>query len=70
MAQASAFDQDFVDGYRDGFDPEAPEPAGNRSHRYRHGFQNGRDDRRQWPRASAEVLRFRAQTAEIADGGA
>lgn len=35
-------DQEFVDGYTDGRDPDAPEPSANRSHRYRHSFAVGR----------------------------
>lgn len=33
---------DFADGYRDGRDPDAPEPSANRSHAYRHSFEVGR----------------------------
>lgn len=36
---------EMVEGYMDGFDPETPEPSANRSHSYRHGFANGRADR-------------------------
>ena len=53
----------MVEGYRDGSDPSAPEPSTNRSHSYRHGFANSRDDRSGKPRASyAELVRM----AEIA----
>jgi hypothetical protein len=31
-------DEEFVDGYRDGGDPTAPEPSANRSACYRHSF--------------------------------
>jgi hypothetical protein len=34
--------QEFIDGYRDGRDPDAPEPSANRSHAYRHSFAVGR----------------------------
>ena len=35
---------DMVQGYRDGRDLTSPEPSGNRSHSYRHGFKAGRND--------------------------
>lgn len=35
-------DAEFVAGYRDGRDPNSPEPSDNRSHRYRHSFMVGR----------------------------
>jgi hypothetical protein len=41
MSQA---EDEMVEGYRDGRDPDAPEPSDNRSRAYRHGFQSGRDD--------------------------
>lgn len=34
-----------VQGYRDGFDLDCPEPSANRTHAYRHGFECGRADR-------------------------
>lgn len=56
MIQANA---DMIEGYRDGFDLCVPEPSGNRSHSYHHGFANGRDDRIGNPRASyAELVRM------------
>jgi hypothetical protein len=58
---------EMVDGYRDGFDLSSPEPSANRSHSYRHGFANGRDDRAGRPRASyAELVRM-AELAMEAD---
>ena len=33
---------EFVDGYLDGRDANAPEPSANRSHAYRHSFAVGR----------------------------
>ena len=36
---------DMLQGYMDGLDLSSPEPSGNRSHSYRHGFSNGRYDR-------------------------
>lgn len=47
---------DMVQGYIDGFDRSSPEPSANRSHSYRHGFANGRDDRSGQPRASYQQL--------------
>lgn len=41
MGQAQ---DDMVEGYMDGRDPDAPAPSGNRSIAYAHGFQSGRDD--------------------------
>jgi hypothetical protein len=50
---------DMVEGYRDGFDLSSPEPSDNRSHSYRHGFANGRDDRAGKPRGSyTELVRM------------
>jgi len=60
-------EKEMVEGYRDGLDPSQPEPSGNRSRSYRHGFTNGRDDRANKPRASAEILRLDAEAAIIAD---
>lgn len=54
---------DMVEGYKDGGDPNSPEPSANRSASYRHGFANGRDDLRRDPRASASVLRREAAEA-------
>ena len=58
---------DMVEGYRDGLDLNSPEPSDNRSHSYRHGFANGRDDRAHEPRASAQELRRLADIAIAAD---
>ena len=65
-------DLDMFRGYLDGQDPEAPEPGGNRSAAYRHGFLNARDDARGYARATAEVLRRQAaaiREAEALRGG-
>jgi len=45
------------EGYTDGLDMNNPEPSKNRSHSYRHGFANARDDKRGEPRAPAYILR-------------
>lgn len=58
---------DMLQGYLDGFDLSSPEPSSNRSHSYRHGFANGRDDRHNKPRASASELRSLAREAMEAD---
>jgi hypothetical protein len=64
----SRFEQEMVDGYRDGHDLDAPEPSQNRSRSYRHGFANGRDDRRGKPRAprnsGAESMKVQMFTQE------
>lgn len=36
---------EFVDGYLDGHDPDAPEPSANRSASYRHSFSVARAER-------------------------
>ncbi len=56
--------QEMVEGYRDGFDLDNPEPSDNRSHSYRHGFANGRADKLGKPAfPSAQVARVLAQAA-------
>lgn len=42
-------------GYPDGRKPDSPQPLGNRSHSYRHGFANGRDNLAKHPRATDAV---------------
>jgi len=54
---AAGVNADMVQGYWDGRDLDNPEPGANQSASYRHGFLNGRDDRRGQPRASAAALR-------------
>jgi hypothetical protein len=44
MTERPANDE-MVQGYREGFDLDAPSPSANRSHSYRHGFKNGRADK-------------------------
>ncbi len=58
---------DMVLGYLDGFDLDIPEPSANRSASYRHGFANGRDDRRGKARAPAAQLRIDAEQAMAED---
>ena len=52
---------EMTEGYRDGSDPDCPDPGPNRSEAYRHGFANRRDDLRSEPRASAAWLRTEAE---------
>lgn len=54
-------EDDMMQGFLDGLDPDAPVPSGNRSYSYRHGFANGRDDLAHNPRASAQELREEAE---------
>lgn len=42
---------EMVEGYMDGRKVDSPEPSGNRSRSYRHGFQSGRDDLSRMPSA-------------------
>lgn len=37
--------QDMIEGFMDGYDINAPEPSGNRSYSYKHGFMAGRNDK-------------------------
>ena len=52
---------EMTEGYCDGRDPDTPEPGANRGAAYAHGFANGRDDLRNKPRASGQVLREQAR---------
>lgn len=54
---------EMVRGFLDGYDLSAPEPSDNRSHSYRHGFANGRDDQSRKPRADVAELRRLADLA-------
>ena len=63
-------EDEMLRGYLDGFDPDSPEPSDNRSHSYRHGFANGRDDRAGRPRSTAATLRVLADEAMRKDGAA
>jgi hypothetical protein len=62
-----AFDEDVLDGYRDGFRderPQLPESLGNRTEAYIFGWLNGRDDRLKQPRQSADALRTHASAIQ------
>lgn len=63
----SRFEDEMVEGYLDGRSWDSPEPSANRSHSYRHGFANGRDDLRHQPRAYASRLIEEAAAAIAAD---
>jgi hypothetical protein len=54
---------EMYEGYMDGLSAESPEPSGNRTPAYIHGFLNGRDDRRGCSRAPAVALRIEAAKA-------
>jgi len=56
-------EDEMLEGYLDGFnDVRLNLPDGsNRSPAYKHGWQNGRDDRLNSPRERASVLRSMAQ---------
>lgn len=60
---------DMIEGYQDGRVEDSPEPSANRSHCYRHGFANGRDDLRGQPRTTAAAMRVMAAKAIEADIG-
>lgn len=67
MSDTSFAEGDMLAGYLDGLDLDCPEPSGNRSASYRHGFANGRDDRKGTPRADAKRLRDEAAEAIARD---
>lgn len=56
-------EDEMLEGYQDGRKQDSPEPSGNRSKSYCHGFRNGRDDLTRNPRALAAVLRQQAEEA-------
>jgi len=59
---------EMVQGYRDGFDMDNPEPSANRSASYRHGFANGRADKTGKSRGlSFEELTKRAEMTMLSD---
>lgn len=62
---------EMVQGYMDGLDLSSPEPSANRSRSYRHGFANGRDDRRGQPRDTFDnVIRAADEAMEADDADA
>lgn len=61
-------EDEMVQGFLDGYDLGCPEPSDNRSASYRHGFANGRDDRRGKPRASYDQIMKWCDEALAKDG--
>lgn len=57
----SRAEDEMVEGYMDGRNPDSPPPSGNRSRAYRHGFQSGRDDLAKVPSAPFAVRRAQAE---------
>ena len=67
MSERPANDE-MVQGFRDGYDLTAPEPSGNRSNSYRHGFMVARIDKGALPyQGGADHLRRLADEAMQAD---
>ncbi len=66
LGENTVVEQEFTDGYRDGRDPDAPEPSANRSHAYRHSFAVGRAELANRPRPAWES-RINAAEAEAKD---
>ena len=62
----TAYDN-MIDGYLDGFNPNSPEPSGNHSASYRHGFRMGRNDLRNKPGEGPVINRAKAAAAEDED---
>jgi hypothetical protein len=46
MSSDDLINREMTDGYRDGLNPNSPEPSATRTQSYRYGFLNGRDDLR------------------------
>ena len=46
MSSDDLVNREITEGYRDGLNPNAPEPAAHRTQAYRHGFFNGREELR------------------------
>lgn len=57
-------EQEFLDGYRDGRDRDAPEPSDNRSSAYRHSFNVGRAELASRP-ITASLSRARAEQIRL-----
>lgn len=63
----SEANDEMILGYCDGLDLHNLEPSSNRSHSYRHGFANGRDDGNHSPRSGYDELIRRAELAILQD---
>jgi len=70
VKEQAMIEDEMLAGYLDGLDPTSPEPSANRSHSYRHGFANGRDDLARKPRAKAADLRLKGAEARELDASA
>ncbi len=60
-------DAEFSEGYRDGRDPDCPEPNENRSARYKHSFAIGRYEITPgsvYPHTNADAARLAADIAD------
>lgn len=56
---------EFINGYLDGYDLNAPEPSGNRHPAYAHSFKIGRAEAlKQEPLMTADQARLRAKLIE------
>ncbi len=64
----SRAEDEMIEGYFDGRNPDNPTPSDNRSAAYRHGFQSGRDDLTRKPSAPFGVRRKQAEEILAADG--
>lgn len=65
-------EREVTEGYLDGLNDdrdELPASLANRSESYRHGWQNGRDDRLGRPRMSASKIRRAGEIAKRRDEG-
>lgn len=58
---------EMVEGYMDGRNPDNPEPSANRSASYRHGFGSGRADLGAPPRGTFNEVLKMAEDAMNAD---
>lgn len=69
MRQERPANDDMIEGFRDGYNLSAPEPSGNRSNSYRHGFKVGRLDKTpaDWGKYTADQLHRMADEAMEAD---
>ena len=56
-AAEQTVEDECLEGYRDGLDPDTPKPGPNRSDAYTIGWLNGRDDWQRDPRAPAPLIR-------------
>jgi hypothetical protein len=68
MTDIKPANAEMVEGYMDGYNPDAPEPSANRSYSYRHGFAVARAERHgKAPLADYDTLTAMADAAMRAD---